>query len=131
MCSSCHNRLDPLGLALENYDALGRYRTSEAEAEVDASGTLITGEEFKNIQDLKKILSENNRDKFYRCLAEKMMTYALGRSVDYHDTQAIDQIVEQMESSGGTARTVIKAIVNSPAFQRTGRKVPFTGGNGE
>lgn len=131
MCSSCHNRLDPLGLALENYDALGRYRTSEAEAEVDASGTLITGEEFKNIQDLKKILSENHRDKFYRCLAEKMMTYALGRSVDYHDTQAIDQIVEQMESSGGTARTVIKAIVNSPAFQRTGRKVPFTGVNGE
>lgn len=125
-CSSCHNRMDPLGLALENYDALGRYRTSESGDEVDASGTLITGEAFGNIQDLKKVLSENHRDKFYRCLTVKMMTYALGRSVEYHDTEAIDQIVEQLESSGGTARTLINAIVNSPGFQRTDRRVPFT-----
>jgi hypothetical protein len=127
MCSSCHNRMDPLGLALENFDALGRYRTSESGVEVDASGTLITGETFENIQDLKKILSENHRDKFYRCLTEKMMTYALGRSVDYHDTEAVDQIVEQMESSGGRARTLIKSIIKSPGFQRTNREIPFTG----
>lgn len=127
MCSSCHNRMDPLGLALENYDALGRYRTSESGDEVDASGTLITGEAFEDIQDLKKILSENHRDKFYRCLTVKMMTYALGRSVDYHDTQTIDQIVQQLEASGGTARRLINAVIRSPGFQRTERKIPVTG----
>ena len=127
MCSSCHNRMDPLGLALENFDALGRYRTHQSGDEVDASGTLITGESFKNIQDLKKILSENHREKFYRCLAVKMMTYALGRSVEYHDTGAIDQIVEQMMTSSATARTLIKAIVKSPGFQRTDRKHLLTG----
>jgi len=127
MCSSCHNRMDPLGLALENFDALGRYRTSESGDEVDASGMLITGEEFKDIQDLKKILSKNHRAKFYRCLTVKMMTYALGRSVEYHDTQTVDQIVEQMQSSGATARTLIKAIIKSPGFQRTDRTSPLIG----
>ena len=129
MCSSCHNRMDPLGLALENFDALGRYRTHDSGDEVDASGTLITGESFENIQDLKKILSENHREKFYRCLAVKMMTYALGRSVEYHDTEAIDKIVEQMTASNATARTLIKAIVKSPGFQRTARRHPLIGKN--
>lgn len=121
MCSSCHNRMDPLGLALENYDALGRYREHEAGEAVDASGTLITGEDFENVQDLKRILSKNHRAKFYRCLTEKMMTYALGRSVDYNDTQTIDDIVTQLESSGATARSLLKAVVMSPGFQRTAK----------
>lgn len=121
-CSSCHNRMDPLGLALENFDALGRYRTHDGGGEgepVDASGTLITGEYFENVQQLKKILSKNHRDKFYRCLTEKMTTYALGRAIDYRDTHTIDQIVDQLSCSGGTARSLFKAIIHSPGFQRT------------
>lgn len=121
-CSSCHNRMDPLGLALENFDALGRYRTHDLGGggePVDASGTLITGEYFENVQQLKKILSENHREKFYRCLTEKMMTYALGRSIDYRDTHSIDQIVDELSTSGATAKLLFKAIIKSPGFQRT------------
>lgn len=118
-CSSCHNRMDPLGLALENFDALGRYRDRDAGTPVDASGTLITGEEFKNVQELKQILSKNHRRKFYRCLSSKVLTYALGRSVDYRDTQTIDDLVTKFEASGATAESLLKAVIGSPSFQRT------------
>jgi hypothetical protein len=123
-CSSCHNRMDPLGLALENFDALGRYRSRDSGGDgepIDASGVLITGEEFENVQDLKRLLSANHREKFYRCLTEKMMTYALGRAIDYRDTHSIDQIVAGLESSGATAKSVFKGIINSASFQRTPR----------
>lgn len=119
LCSSCHNRLDPLGLALENFDALGRYRTHEADTEIDASGELISGESFKNIDDLKKILSTRHKEKFYRSVTEKLMTYALGRSVEYYDLQTIDDIVASLLNQGGKPSVLLKGIVRSPAFQMT------------
>ena len=96
MCSSCHDRMDPLGLALENYDALGRYRTEDSGEKIDASGQLISGEAFKNIGELKKILAKSHKDKFYRVLTEKLLTYALGRTVEYYDLQTVDDIVGQI-----------------------------------
>jgi hypothetical protein len=119
LCSSCHNRMDPLGLALENYDALGRYRTKDAGLEVDASGELISGESFKNIDDLKKILATGHKEKFYRCVTEKLMTYALGRSVEYYDLQTIDDIVASLIEDGGKPSVLLGGIVRSPAFQMT------------
>ena len=119
MCSSCHDRMDPLGLALENFDALGRYRTQDSGAPVDASGQLISGELFDNVDELKKILAKSHKDKFYRILTEKVLTYALGRTVEYYDLQTVDEIVGQLESDGGKPSLLLRGIIHSPAFQRT------------
>ena len=124
LCSSCHNRMDPLGLALENYDALGRYRTQEADTEIDASGELISGESFENIDDLKKILATKHKEKFYRCVTEKLMTYALGRSVEYYDLQTIDDIVASLLKEGGKPSVLLNGIVRSPGFQMTRLESP-------
>ena len=96
-CSSCHNRMDPLGLALENFNALGRWRDKERGQPIDASGKLITGEEFTTIQELKHVLVNQRQRDFYRCLSEKLLTYALGRGLGYDDVEAVDQ-------AGGASR---------------------------
>ena len=83
LCSSCHSRMDPLGLALENFNALGLWREKESGQPIDASGRLITGESFHDVRDLKRILKDRHRLDFYRCLTEKLLTYALGRGLDY------------------------------------------------
>ena len=79
MCASCHNRMDPLGLALENFNALGQWRDEEYKQKIDPSGQLATGETFNDIAELKRILIAKHQLEFYRCLTEKMLTYALGR----------------------------------------------------
>jgi hypothetical protein len=73
------------GLALENFNALGLWRETERDQAIDASGQLITGESFQDIRDLKKILARERRLDFYRCLTEKLLTYALGRGLEYYD----------------------------------------------
>jgi hypothetical protein len=119
LCASCHNRMDPLGLALENFNAMGMFRATERKQPIDTKGTLITGEPFDTIQDLKKILTTPaRRIDFYRCLTEKLMTYALGRGVEYYDTESVDQIVARLEKSGGHMSALIGGIVDSPAFQK-------------
>jgi hypothetical protein len=118
-CASCHNRMDPLGLSLENFNALGLWRDKDHGADIDTSGVLITGEKFTTIQDLKKILSTNNRkNDFYRCLTEKMLTYALGRGMDYQDVGTIDQIVARLNREHGHFSALLMGVIDSPAFQR-------------
>jgi hypothetical protein len=119
LCSSCHKHMDPLGLSLENFNALGRFRTIDSDQPVDASGALSPDEEFETIQELKRILVSNRSEEIYRCITEKMMTYALGRAVEYSDAHTVDEIVSQLKSNGGKARSLIHAIVQSNAFQRT------------
>ncbi len=121
MCMACHDRMDPLGLALENFNALGRWRDKDRGQPVDASGKLITGEPFKNCQDLKRILVKERHRDFYRCLSEKLLTYALGRGLDYYDVEATDALVERLESKGGKASELLIGVVESAAFQRTRR----------
>jgi hypothetical protein len=121
MCMSCHDRMDPLGLALENFNALGRWREKDRGQPVDASGKLITGEPFKNGQDLKRIVVKERHRDFYRCLSEKLLTYALGRGLDYYDVEVVDRLVERLEKTGGKANELLVGIVESAAFQRTRR----------
>ena len=118
LCSSCHNRMDPLGLALENFNALGRFRTKELEQDVDAAGILATGEAFSKVNELKQILVRNHRTELYRCVTDKLMTYALGRAVEYTDAHTIDDLVARLEASDGRPSTLIKGLVHSTAFQR-------------
>jgi hypothetical protein len=121
MCASCHARMDPLGLALENFNALGRWRDKERAGPIDASGTLLTGESFKEVRELKRILIERRRRDFYRCLTEKMLTYALGRGLEAYDVQAVDTIVERIEKGEGGASALIAGIVESAPFQKRRR----------
>ncbi len=120
-CAACHARMDPLGLSLENFNALGRWRDKERSEPVDASGKLITGESFKEIRELKKILVGRHRREFYRCLTEKLLTYALGRGLEAYDVQAVDTIVERIEGEDGRASALIAGIIESAPFQKRRR----------
>lgn len=121
LCSSCHSRMDPLGLALENFNALGMWRETEHGEKIDASGELITGEAFSDIRELKLILTTSRRMDFYRCMTQKLLTYALGRGLDYNDEYTVDEIVKRLDASGGRFSVLISEIVNSAQFQRTRR----------
>lgn len=118
LCASCHARMDPLGLALENFNAFGGFRETEKGQPIDASGQLITGERFSNVAELKRILVESRRGDFYRCVTEKMLVFALGRGLEMQDEWTIDQIVHQLEASGGKFSTLLSGVVNCSSFQR-------------
>ncbi len=119
LCASCHNRMDPLGLALENFNAMGMWRAQEFNQPIDAAGQLITGEEFSNVKELKRLLVKNHAGDFYRTLTEKLLTYALGRGLDYYDVETVDQIVARIEQSGGKPSALIAGIIESAPFQKT------------
>lgn len=124
LCASCHSRMDPLGLALENFNALGQWRTTEMNQPIEPAGQLITGEKFTDIRGLKRILAIDRRQDFYRCVSEKLFTYALGRGVEYSDTETIDQLVAQLEASGGRPSVLIRGIIASAPFQQRRRFAP-------
>jgi len=118
LCSSCHNRMDPLGLALDNFNALGMWRDQERGQPLDVAGKLITGETFSNIRELKKILVTRHYDDFYRCLTEKVLTYALGRGLDYYDVETVDQIVQRLETNEGHFSALLMGVIESTPFQK-------------
>jgi Protein of unknown function (DUF1588)/Protein of unknown function (DUF1587)/Protein of unknown function (DUF1592)/Protein of unknown function (DUF1595)/Protein of unknown function (DUF1585)/Planctomycete cytochrome C len=121
MCASCHNRMDPLGLALENFNALGRWRDKERGQPIDAAGRLVTGESFQGIKELKQILASRHEREFERCLSEKLLTYALGRGLDSLDVETVDRLVNRLESAGGHPSALLLGIVQSVPFQRQRR----------
>ena len=118
LCASCHKRMDPIGLGLENFNAIGQFRSEESGQPIDSSGVLITGEEFNDIAALKKVLADERRDDFYRCLSEKLLTYALGRGVEYYDAPTIDTIMAQLLKDSGGMKDLIYAIIESVPFQK-------------
>lgn len=116
-CASCHNRMDPLGFGLENYDAIGAWRTTDNEKPVDSSGVLPDGQAFSGPGELKKVLLSRKAD-FTRCLTEKMLTYALGRGVEDFDTPVIEDIVAGVEKEDYRFSALIYEIVRSLPFTR-------------
>ncbi|HEX8296107.1 MAG TPA: DUF1592 domain-containing protein [Chthoniobacteraceae bacterium] len=118
LCSSCHSRMDPLGLAMENFNALGMWRDKERGQQIDASGKLITGETFQDIREVKRALVSNHRRAYFECLTEKLLIYALGRGVEYYDVQTIDQIVSNLEQQNGRFSALLMGIVDSAPFQK-------------
>jgi len=113
-CMGCHNKMDPLGFALENFDATGAWRDTDGKFAIDASGELTNGTKFTGARDLKKVLKGNKN--FVRSLARNMMTYALGRGLEYPDKCAVDAALEQVNKNGGRFSTLISAIVTSDPF---------------
>ena len=118
LCNSCHSRMDPLGLALENFNALGMWRDSERKQPLDTSGQLITGEPFAGIRDLKRILKNEHRTDFYRCLTEKLLTYALGRGLEDSDVGSVDRIVDRLETGEGRFSALLTGVIDSAPFQK-------------
>jgi hypothetical protein len=118
LCASCHERMDPLGLALENFNAFGRQRAMEFGQPIDTSGELATGEKITGIKELKKVIIQGHRSEFYHTLTEKLMTYALGRGVEYYDVPTIDAIVARLEKDDGKFSTLLMGVIESAPFQR-------------
>jgi hypothetical protein len=118
LCSSCHNRMDPLGLALENFNALGMWRDKERGQSIDASGKLITGEPFQDIREVRHVLATTHHLEFYRCLTEKLLTYALGRGLEPYDVETVDRIVARLDQDKGRFSSLLLGIVESAPFQK-------------
>jgi hypothetical protein len=124
-CAGCHVRMDPLGFAFENYDAVGSWRASEGNFPVDASGALPDGRKFKGAADLKMILRAA-KDEFAQCLAEKMLTYALGRGLEKYDRPAIREITRKMAAGDYRFSAMMVAIAESAPFQMRRGEAPAT-----
>ena len=118
LCASCHSRMDPLGLALDHFNAIGMFREKERQQPIDASGTLLSGKSFKDIGELKTILKTDHRIDFYRCMTEKLMTYALGRGIESHDVESVDKIVADLEANDGRFSSLLFGIIESSPFQK-------------
>jgi len=123
LCASCHERMDPLGLSLEGYNALGQWRGHEADG-LDTAGRLVTGETFADARELAEVIAGPRRRDFHRCLAEKLLTYAIGRGLEYFDGPAVDTIVAEMERDGGGLRALVHAVCRSVPFRMMRRPEP-------
>ena len=114
-CASCHRQMDPLGFGLENFDAVGGWRTREEDRPIDSSGQLPGGIQFENPAELKTALLAR-RGAFARCLTEKMLTYALGRGLDRADRRHVDRIVARLTRDGYRFSALILAVVECEPF---------------
>jgi mono/diheme cytochrome c family protein len=116
LCASCHSLMDPLGYALENFDAVGDWRDiDERGLPVDATGTLPSGAELNGVASLRDYLLEYD-DQFVRTITEKLMSYALGRPLEYYDEPTVRRIVSDAEPGGYRWSAIVLGIVKSPAF---------------
>ena len=115
-CAECHRKIDPLGFALENFDAVGAWRNQyDGKLPIDSSGTMPDGRQFGNISEFRGLLHAR-RDEFNRCLTEKLMAYALGRKLDINDRPAIDEILSTLKMEQGGLQDLIRLIVLSDPF---------------
>jgi hypothetical protein len=115
-CASCHNRIDPLGFGLENYDVLGRWRDETDGQPIDSKGTLPDGTEFAGPEELKQVLMRR-KDQVMRNLTAKLLGYALGRGLTHEDYCTVDEIVAKLEADDYRAQTLILGIVHSIPFR--------------
>ena len=116
-CATCHAKMDPLGFGLENFDGVGGYRTTEDKFKIDPSGVLPDGSKFSGPSDLKKVLVAKG-DLFRRNLADRMLTYAIGRGLEYYDTCALDDMVKRLKGNNDRFTSLITGVVMSDAFQK-------------
>ena len=105
-CAGCHARMDPIGFAMENFDALGRWRDRDAAGPIDASGVLPDGPRFDGMAGLKKALLAHP-EQFVSTIAEKLLMYAIGRNVQYYDAPAMRAIVRQAAAANNTFESLI------------------------
>lgn len=120
-CATCHSKMDPLGFAFENFDAVGAWRDFDGKFLIDPSGSLPDeggrkGASFEGADGLRAVL-KTRKEAFARALSEKMLTYALGRGLEYYDRCAVDRILEELGRDGYRMRTVVLAVAKSHPFR--------------
>jgi mono/diheme cytochrome c family protein len=121
-CATCHKIFEPMGLALENFDAVGTWRTMDGAAAIDPNGVMVDGTKLEGVQSLRGVLVSRS-DQFARVVAEKMMIYALGRGVEYQDMPEVRSIVRDAAASKYKFSSLVMSIVKSDAF-RMNMKAP-------
>ncbi|HVE39446.1 MAG TPA: DUF1592 domain-containing protein, partial [Planctomycetota bacterium] len=122
-CANCHTRMDAIGFALENFNAIGAWRTKDGSFEIDPGGTLPDGTTIKGVADLKKAILAK-KDQFARCVIEKMMIYALGRGMEPYDDRALDKALAAVAKDKYKFSSVVVEIVKSDPFRlRRGKNV--------
>jgi hypothetical protein len=117
ICAGCHARMDPIGFSLENYDAIGRWRNKDADSPIDASGKFPDGTTFEGPAGLTKLLLADYRDDFANAVVEKLLTYSLGRGLEYYDQPAVRAIARQAARENYTLSAIVNAIVESTPFR--------------
>jgi hypothetical protein len=120
-CASCHTKMDAIGFGMENFDAIGRWRTTDDGKPLDTAGDLPGGVSFKNPQELKKVFLDR-KESFIRSITEKMMTFALGRGLHDFDDTIVSQITDTVIKDKYAFNTLASEIVTSFAF--THRRLP-------
>ena len=124
MCASCHNKMDPLGFGLENYDGIGKWRTMDGKFPVDSSGVLPNGTSFSTPAEMRAVL-KTQLPQFSRRMVEKMLTYSLGRGLGAYDRRTVDEIDRKLAANGYGFQSLIYEIVRSLPFQsRRGEQQP-------
>src|SRR5262249_4426279 len=117
VCASCHATMDPLGFALEQFDATGRLRTVDVGFQpIDASGTLPDGSTFRSVDEFRAVLLAN-KERFVQTMTNKLMMYAVGRATDYYDGPAIRTVVRGASASNYRLSDIVLGIVKSAPFQ--------------
>ena len=119
-CAVCHEQMDELGFALENFDAIGGWRQFDGAHKINPAAELPSGEKFNGPKELSLILREKKQLAFVRCLSEKLLTYALGRGLEYYDKCAVDKITEAVVKNDFRFSALVLAIVESEPFQKRG-----------
>ena len=117
-CASCHSRMDPIGFGMENFDGIGVFRKQDEGFPIDPSGQLVSGEKFAGAPDLANMLAKEKRDEFVRCLSEKLLTYAIGRGMEFYDKCALDEISAGVAKRGYRFSSLVREIVHSVPFQQ-------------
>jgi hypothetical protein len=116
-CASCHAPMDPIGLGLENFNAIGAWREKDGDAKVDASAEFADGTKFNGPVELVKLLAETRRNDYFRAATEAALTFALGRGNEPFDAPAVDKIVDELHQADGRFSALVLGVVNSVPFQ--------------
>jgi hypothetical protein len=116
--------MDPIGFGLEQFDGIGAWRQKDGEAPIDPNGQLVSGENFQGPAELRKILLTKKRTDFLRCCSEKMLTYALGRGMEYYDRTTIARITASLEKDPRFSNLVLEVVRSVPFQQRRGEGDP-------
>jgi hypothetical protein len=119
-CAACHSKIDPIGFGLENFDPIGRWRGFDGGKPINSSGLLPGGLAFDGPSELKRKLVRDKAD-FYRNMARTMLTYGLGRKLEFYDLPEVDKIVQQLLANEGQSHELFKLVVKSYPFTHRGR----------
>ena len=126
-CYACHSQMDPLGLSLENYDWFGRWRSRYGRKKIDSAGSLPNGTEFSGLTGLRNVIIEQRSDDLVRQAVTKMLSYALGRQLEYYDEPALREIITKVGEDGNRFRSLIHHVATSYPFLYKKNRTESTG----